>query len=1240
MIKQRAWPVRAMYMLIAAALAISLIIVAAPAQKVSAAPVEVKAEWTRVATPTLDGFVLTPESTIIDYALAEGGDVAYAIIYGDYTIEETEYQSDKWVLKSENGAATWEPLNEALEDALVDDNDTIVALLKVACDADDSDFVAVALVMWDDSDGIDEVHVFISVDGGENFEDTGEVEYGGASFEVGYDDYGVFDFAVSPEVDGEHDIAIAGTDYVSNTGLIFRCTVDGDDPGNWVDARDYDGWDDDEGMGPAFTSEAVVAVQFSPKWGTDLAILAVTVTAYNQLAAPWVPQGDVYLQTGTWIKDDGGWNNESNADIEAVLVEDNIYIPPLGGMLAGIATPEDYSAKSASTRVLWVWVNYVANVSPWWQDDNQYAMIYKIDDDQSEDVGPKGQVEDEEVWLASVSYLGTIAKGKAIAGLIGKGIIDRTKGDFLLSASCCEGVQVYRNNNIAQMEICCYGWDAACKPPTGIDAMAVSYVSEDKAYAVALKLDTISNNSTYFGFLLGSPDYDEGAWSVNYFDDGDTWNQISLIDTYIDYFSDVAVSPDCNKTFAVSANPWVGCECDSVWFYSEDIPEAGYDDYNGYWMRTWCGKLTEDGRSGGRPKWGLLRLAPEELEYDEVQTVYLVDYGSNSVYYNSMETLACWTEGTSSIDHIVDLAVKDASTIFALADDGEVAMSDDYGASLTWTTEPVESEVGSGHTIAVWSDDDEVHILVGGKTGLVSYSDDFDPTDNSFSFTELDEPTPIEAYVTVAFDSYFGDNDTIYAAVDGNNNPTTGGIYLWVLGESEDWTDIDACHEFAYTGLVLDRAEGNDKTSDETGGVLYASYYYRGNQEGVPDRMTGVARCLTPIVEICCDVGEAKWDYLYVTEYDTPTDLLFMREDSEDSVGFRAWPDALKICGCLTTDSNSKLFAIDYWQDYDMDDGEWGAVWTFEDCYAKQRVELISPDDGDVIPADPCECDNIPFTLKWVRLCDACCYEIEFALDEDFTEPVDVSHWYSTWYEEIFQWIVDLLEIPLPTAGGICDMNACWYGSYCPQAPTSPSMWVPSDETFTCEFTYYWRVTAVSAESGQCIRSWPSAAQSFTIAPSVEAAKLELIAPAPGATGVGTKNVGFSWDILATVDEFDWVLKKDGVEQESATVTGTYYQSTITLDYGTTYSWKVTAKNEADETISESAEVSFTTAVKGEFCCPQCGLCFDTQEELEDHIADAHPAQAETPFWVWVVIGIGAVLVIVVIVLIFRTRRV
>ena len=87
MIKERAWPVRVMYMLIAAALAISLIITTAPAHRVSAETIP-DAEWERVTTPTADGWVLADETIIMDYAIGDDGEVAYAVVYGWNDVED------------------------------------------------------------------------------------------------------------------------------------------------------------------------------------------------------------------------------------------------------------------------------------------------------------------------------------------------------------------------------------------------------------------------------------------------------------------------------------------------------------------------------------------------------------------------------------------------------------------------------------------------------------------------------------------------------------------------------------------------------------------------------------------------------------------------------------------------------------------------------------------------------------------------------------------------------------------------------------------------------------------------------------------------------------------------------------------------------------------------------------------------------------------------------------------------
>ena len=788
-------------------------------------------EWGRVSTPSEEGWVLAPDSIIIDYAVADGGEVAYAIVY---SYDAGEFH----LLKSTDGAATWGDIDDALEELIdVDDGDYIDQLLRVATDGVSPDFVAVALDVYDGISASYSVHVFISNDGGATFEDADEVEDGSAVLP----EYGVFDLAVSPEVAGARDIAIGG--YGGAGSAIFRCQTFGDFSTAWQDAMAYDGWDDDG----AFTSLAVVDIHFAPSWAADKTILVVTVAD----TGPY----DVYLQSGTWGTTEG-WNLDSTPAIEAVTIVEDVEFPELIGSMfdvrgiAGITLPLDYSGRYADKRYVWVWVNYYDPFG------NPAGTIFRVRNTSANPIG--WQIEDGELWLTNVSYLGYISEGKAIAGVLGDG-----EGDL---AECCTGVQVYRNDHIVTMDICCYDWEAACKPPTGRAAMAAFYVSDDpatsKAYAVA---------------LWGFEDYDEGAWSVS-FDDGDDWNQLSLVDTHIDYLSDVAVSPDCNKTMLVSVNMETGCGCDSVWLKAENLVEA--EEYSGKWLRTWCGQLEGD--------WGLLRLAPEETTGD---TVYLVDYDSDTVYWNEMETLGCWEQGTATVDDIVDLAVKDKETIYALDYSGTVAMSDDY--ALGWHA-AVDSKVDNGWTIAVRGDD----ILVGGCDGEVSHS-----ADDGETFTAL-EKVAADGLVTVAFDSYFDANDTIYAALAdaGDDN----GIYRLVIGESTDWENLGA-EPYDYTGLVLDRpSRGKPKTSADTGGVLYASY--------VSGDTTGVARCLTPAEDLCC--GGTDWDYLTV---------------GLTSELFAMMPQALKICGCLTANSNSKLFAIDSSEYYDMEDAETGTVWSFED---------------------------------------------------------------------------------------------------------------------------------------------------------------------------------------------------------------------------------------------------------------------------------------------------------------------
>jgi len=469
MIKERAW----LYMLIAAALAISLIITATPALKVSADPG--LSEWDRVATPSADGWVLAGETEIIDYTIADDGEAAFAIVDG-YNAGEDAY--GYWLLKSTDHAATWEDITDALLDELADDGYTLDELWLVATDCVDPDFVAVALTV--NEPVVTPVHVYISTDGGATFMDTGEVEDGGFYLDL------AFDLAVSPEDDDERDIAIGGYEGGGPTGdsAIFRCSVVGEFTTGWEDAR-YDGWDDiPDQSTPTSTSFGVTDIEFAPSWLVDRTILVTTWT-YDG-----VTDCDVHLQSGTWGTTEG-WNAESVVAIDAVPIIEDVYPAIIGRFSAGITLPLDYSGRNSDRRYAWVWVNYHLG-SP----ATITGEIFRV---KNESVNPIGwQIEDTELWLTNVDYLGYISEGKAIAGVFGAGDYGYT--------GCCEGVQVYRNDNIVGMDICCYDWEESCKPPTGTYAMEAFYVTcddpaESKAYAVALVDDW---------------DYDESAWSVSY----------------------------------------------------------------------------------------------------------------------------------------------------------------------------------------------------------------------------------------------------------------------------------------------------------------------------------------------------------------------------------------------------------------------------------------------------------------------------------------------------------------------------------------------------------------------------------------------------------------------------------------------------------------------------------------------------------------------------------------------------
>ena len=98
-----------------------------------------------------------------------------------------------------------------------------------------------------------------------------------------------------------------------------------------------------------------------------------------------------------------------------------------------------------------------------------------------------------------------------------------------------------------------------------------------------------------FHSIYGVPVHDdESAFAISR-NNGETWNQLSLIDTTIDWFNDVAVAPDCTTIYLASANANTGIGCnefDSVWRTTINpnvaAPLPAVPPLGIYWERVFC----------------------------------------------------------------------------------------------------------------------------------------------------------------------------------------------------------------------------------------------------------------------------------------------------------------------------------------------------------------------------------------------------------------------------------------------------------------------------------------------------------------------------------------------------------------------------------------------------------------------------------------------------------------------------
>jgi hypothetical protein len=652
------------------------------------------------------------------------------------------------VYKSTDAGVTWE---DDITDALIRDGANLPAW-DIAVAPDDSNLVAVVTD--------NRTAVYLSNDGGDSWVDSGVPDLGGTL---------ISDIAISPEYDDTYDVAI-GTRYPNNA-------TDGD---VWViTLGELSNWKAQElQIDPDTTSTGadVSTVRFSPNYAGDKSILAIASSA-NDISQ---------RENGTFLCT-GERNTESKNTTWTTFIE--VIESSLGDssdeneiIFSDLALPsEDYSTD---------WIAYASYYS---NSTTECDDAYRIEED-------GGQVYrlnvngGDNVGIASIAYQdGILLAGEVLA---------KNDSPNALIHICSNPTE------------CPPKWKDPTKQPTGGASSGranaqVVWLTNSIAYC-ATSTNNVTNATAWANMALPDGPWqgqacDESALSKSE-DGGDTWNQLSLIDTEMTFLCDYAFFANNTILYLASINTHAPA-FDSIWRTEKTENEA--------LTKTWQRVLCLDGRDNI-----ILRPTPE---WEEKEQIYFAVPGTLNVQYSENEGQT-W-EKVWDCPEVTDLAVVSDKLLYILDDD--VLNRRSWNETLwegIWEWQiNIDTGLPSGDAVIAYG---EHYVFVsedGGKS-RIAYSSDGGETFN------LTEPLPRSGEIQLTTDEEFNSNKFIYAASDDSSSD----IYRWTIGASTSWKEMNTPHK-GFHGL---------SQIDE---VLYGAYSYG----------PGVVRTLVPHLKT---IEVTDWD--------------------------------------------------------------------------------------------------------------------------------------------------------------------------------------------------------------------------------------------------------------------------------------------------------------------------------------------------------------------------------------------
>jgi len=524
----------------------------------------------------------------------------------------------------------------------------------------------------------------------------------------------------------------------------------------------------------------VSSIAFSPGYGSDRTILAIASNSTGSYLCVRHRVGDTWVEVIPPVEISEVSGNSPK--------EDQIIVSDLA------LASEDYSKDR--------WIVYAGYYSETDVDD-AYRIKYEKG---GAEVSRLKIKQGDKVSLASIDY----SSGKLMAGEV-LGEADSASALIHICSNPEERVPT---------------WKEPTKPPTGgaISGRAnaqIVWSPNGRQLYCGTSTNHVESAADWIDMTLPAGPWrgeacDESAFSVSISkDSGDTWNQLSFIDTQMRRLCDYALSVATEDTETVYYLylASVSSGFASIWQNESKTLET----LGKTWQRVLCfDNKTNDIILRLSTKEGKQRLFLAVRDTDDARYFYKDDQGE----WHWKEVWDC--------PHITDLAVVNNEKFYIL--DGNLvnicAWNEKmWGGIWEWQRD-IDTGLLSGYIIAISSKN---YVFVAEDEdgeGKIAYS-----TNGGVTF-KLTEIVPEPGNMQVTLDDEFDTNRFIYATSDSDLSK----IYRWTVEGSTSWKDLKPPHP-SFHSLA------------HKGGALYGAY---GNRQGV-------ARTLIPHLET---VTPSDWDSL------------------------------------------------------------------------------------------------------------------------------------------------------------------------------------------------------------------------------------------------------------------------------------------------------------------------------------------------------------------------------------------